>query len=78
MIIESNHPIHPHYGPCDDLGPDGVCQECLKIVAFLKNENEKLKEISERLSYYTEVAVERKSEIRKLKERIATLAKKVN
>lgn len=28
--------IHPTYGPCDALGPGGICSECAQLVAHLE------------------------------------------
>lgn len=28
MTESAEHPIHPHYGPCDALGSHGICAAC--------------------------------------------------
>ncbi len=37
MADVSDHPIHPWYGPCDELH-DGVCCECVKEIETLRSE----------------------------------------
>jgi hypothetical protein len=41
----SNHPIHPWYGPCDELA-DGVCAECIKEIERLRGTLKKAGDIA--------------------------------
>lgn len=36
------HPIHPDYGPCDAIGPENSCAECVRIFNQLKKDIEEL------------------------------------
>lgn len=44
----SEHPIHPDYGPCDQMGEMDSCFECLKAVNWYRaNYEQKHNELSE-------------------------------
>ena len=44
------HPIHPHYGPCDAMGDGESCFECCKVVAGLRDYIKGLEEIRDYLA----------------------------
>ena len=43
----SEHPIHPHYGPCDAMVDNGECYECRRQYTALEADNARLREAIE-------------------------------
>lgn len=53
----ADHPIHPWFGPCDQLGRAGVCSECINVVQACQSQMTRMVVQTEAAERHSQAAV---------------------